>query len=125
MSNDGNLEDLVAYGIKCSEKEGAEYADVKYMGTKMEEISYKNENIEKISRVDKRGIGIRCIVNKSWGFASTNELTREKITELAKKAVSQCHHRWLPEQFLVQVSGSGARWLSHQGRPSETEVERY
>ena len=104
MSNNGNLEDLVAYGIKCSEKEGVEYADVKYMDTKMEDISYKNENLDRMSRVDKRGIGIRCIVNKSWGFASTNELTREKITELAKKAVKIAKASSLVKKFDIELA---------------------
>ena len=82
-----NVTDLVAYGIKCCEKNNVEYADVKIMNTQMDEISYKNETLDRISRLDKVGIGIRCLVNKSWGFASTNELTREKVTELVEKAV--------------------------------------
>ncbi|MHA1408013.1 MAG: TldD/PmbA family protein [Candidatus Heimdallarchaeaceae archaeon] len=86
-SNKEELSDLVEYGIRCMNKEGVEYADVKFIDTKMEDISFKNGSLERMSTMDKRGIGIRCLVAKSWGFASTNELTREKIKELAEKAI--------------------------------------
>ncbi|MHA1259781.1 MAG: PmbA/TldA family metallopeptidase [Candidatus Heimdallarchaeaceae archaeon] len=86
-SNKEELSDLVEYGIRCMNKEGVEYADVKFIDTKMEDISFKNGSLERMSTMDKRGIGIRCLVAKSWGFASTNELTREKIKELAEKTI--------------------------------------
>ncbi len=99
-----NLEDLVSYGIKCSEKEGAQYADVKFMHTFMEDISFKNNSLERLNRVDKRGIGIRCLVNKSWGFASTNELTRNSVTELAKQAVKIAKASSMVKKFDIEFA---------------------
>lgn len=99
-----NVTDLVAYGIKCCEKNNVEYADVKIMNTQMDEISYKNETLDRISRLDKVGIGIRCLVNKSWGFASTNELTREKVTELVEKAVRIAKASSLVKKFDIELA---------------------
>lgn len=99
-----NVANLVAYGIKCCEKNNVEYADVKFMNTQMEEISYKNETLDRISRIDKVGIGIRCLVNKSWGFASTNELTREKVTELVNKAVRIAKASSLVKKFDIELA---------------------
>ena len=42
QENTDNLADLVEYGIKCCNDKGVEYADVKYMHTQMENISFKN-----------------------------------------------------------------------------------
>ncbi len=104
QESSSNLEDLVAYGIKCCEKKGVEYADVKYMDTRMQNISYKNEALEQLSNIDKRGIGIRCLVNKSWGFASTNELTRDSITELAEKAVKIAKASSMVKKFDIELA---------------------
>ena len=99
-----SISDLVSYGIKCSEKEGVQYADVKLMHTFMEDISFKNNTLERLSRTDKRGIGIRCLVNKSWGFASTNELTRDSITELVKKAIKIAKASSLVKKFDIELA---------------------
>lgn len=99
-----NLEDLVSYGIKCTEKEGVQYADVKFMHTFMEDISFKNSTLERLNRTDKRGIGIRCLVNKSWGFASTNELTRDSIIDLVKEAVKIAKASSLVKKFDIELA---------------------
>ncbi|MHA2357970.1 MAG: TldD/PmbA family protein [Candidatus Heimdallarchaeaceae archaeon] len=104
QENADNLADLVAYGIKCCEKNGVEYADVKYLDTKMEDMSFKDYTLERMSRLDKRGIGIRCIISKSWGFASTNELTRDSITELAEKAVKIAKASALVKKFDIELA---------------------
>ncbi|MHA1685310.1 MAG: TldD/PmbA family protein [Candidatus Heimdallarchaeaceae archaeon] len=81
-----DVKDLVAYGLRCIREE-ADYADVRYMNTLMEQISYKNESLDRFEKTEKRGIGIRCLVNGSWGFAATNELTRDSITSTANLAL--------------------------------------
>ncbi|MCG3215440.1 MAG: TldD/PmbA family protein [Candidatus Heimdallarchaeota archaeon] len=99
-----NLADLVAYGIKCCEKKGVDYADVKFMDTKMEDISFKNESLERLDVTNKKGIGIRCLVNKSWGFASSNELTREKVTDLADLVVKIAKASALVKKFDIEFA---------------------
>lgn len=102
--NKDSLTDLVEYGIKCANSNNVEYADVKFMKTKMEEISFKNGTLESMSNLNKLGIGIRCLLNKSWGFASTNELTRDSITELAKSATKIAKSSSLVKKFDIVLA---------------------
>lgn len=99
-----NIADLVAYGIKCCNEKRVEYADVKYMHTLMENITFKNKTLDRLDRIDKKGIGIRCIVNKSWGFASSNELTREKVTNLVSLAVKIAKASSLVKKFDIVLA---------------------
>ena len=103
-----NVADLVTYGIKCCNEKGAEYADVKYMHTLMENITFKNKTLDRLDRTDKKGIGIRCLVNKSWGFASSNELTRDKVTELAELAIKIAKASSLVKKFDIILADEPA-----------------
>ena len=100
----GNLADLVTYALKCCELRRVDYADAKYMDTKIESISFKNESLEIMNRTKKRGMGIRVLKNGSWGFASTNELTRDKITELAESAVKIAKASSLVRKFEIELA---------------------
>jgi len=104
QENTEDLMDLVSYGIKCCENKGVEYADVKFMDTQMEDISFKNDSLERMSVTNKRGIGFRCLVSKSWGFASSNELTRDKVNELADKVVKIAKASALVKKFDIEFA---------------------
>lgn len=102
-SHSEGVKDLVEYGLKCV-RDDAEYADVRYMNTLMEQISYKNESLDRLEKTQKRGIGIRCLVDGSWGFAATNELTREAITETAKHALKIARASAIVRKKKIQLA---------------------
>jgi TldD protein len=66
---------------------GASYADIRVISTQMEFIEVKDGRIGQIQRKESLGFGIRLILNGAWGFASSAELSKEKVQTTAKEAI--------------------------------------
>jgi len=78
---------LVEFAVKYLDKLGASYSEARGQLTSGSGFVLKN-GIPAISSFEKiNGIGLRFVVNNALGFASTNNLNRENIKSIAKKAV--------------------------------------
>lgn len=75
--------------IEYAKKEGATYADIRvFPVSKGEEIGTENGNVVSLSSYTTSGFGVRVIVGGAWGFYSTDELKRERIAEVVKRAIA-------------------------------------
>src|SRR5579875_1108927 len=81
------MEDLLELAVQEGLKNGAKYAEAKYQNAKLVHLELLNGKIRSSSLNAYRGIGVRVLVDKSFGFASTNVLTKESVIECAQKAV--------------------------------------
>ncbi len=81
------MKNLVTFALDAARSLGADYADVRFRSTKIENIYTFNDVLKNLSSSDEVGIGIRVMVKGRWGFAATPYLTNEKITETVKKAI--------------------------------------
>ena len=76
------------WGIETAVRRGASYADARVMDIRQRDITTKNEEVGTLVEAETLGIGIRVIVNGSWGFASTDRLTRDGVQACAAQAVA-------------------------------------
>ena len=67
---------------------GATYADARVMDIRQRDISTKNGLIGTVAESESLGIGVRVVASGSWGFASTDRLTREGVQACAAEAVA-------------------------------------
>jgi len=67
---------------------GATYADARVMDIRHRELSTKNGRVGTVAESESLGIGVRVIAEGSWGFASTDQLTRRGIERCAAQAVA-------------------------------------
>src|SRR5262249_3212931 len=74
------------------------YADVRFVGQSTEKLSVRDGRPEQISSGASRGIGIRVLTEKAWGFASTEDLTASALRRAALRATE-----------LARASGRVAR----------------
>jgi len=82
------LDDLSARALETAKLKGAQYADVRVVHSKDEDISVKNGVVENMSANETMGFGVRVLVDGAWGFASSREMTNDevdKVTDLAVK----------------------------------------
>ena len=77
---------------------GATYADARVMDIRLRDLSTKNGQVGTLAESESCGIGIRVIARGSWGFASTDRLTREGIAACAATPASTLIPR-LPENL--------------------------
>jgi TldD protein len=79
--------DLADFAVNKAMQLGATYADVRLESTNNNGFLLKN-GVPQISGFDaENGLGLRVIVKGALGFASTNELEKQKISALVEEAI--------------------------------------
>jgi TldD protein len=82
------MQDWANWAIDTAKRRGASYADARVMDIRHRDIAVKNGEVGTLSEAESLGIGIRVIARGSWGFASTDRLTREGVQACAAEAVA-------------------------------------
>ena len=77
------LENLIDKALKM----GASYADIHYQCYDHELITVENKTLKSYSSRRLSGLGIRVIVNKALGYASTSDLKETGLEEALKSAI--------------------------------------
>ncbi len=80
-------EELAEFSINLAQKYGASYVEARVEKTTTNSIVMKNGTVEASGFDHFQGIGLRFIINNKLGFLSTNELNKNKISLLLKKAI--------------------------------------
>ncbi|RFZ92023.1 TldD/PmbA family protein [Mucilaginibacter conchicola] len=79
---------LADAGLNAAKSAGASYADVR-IGRYLNQFVITRENrVINVANTESFGVGIRVIANGCWGFAATNEVTKEGIAKAAQRAVA-------------------------------------
>ncbi len=78
--------DLAEFAVRYASKLGASYAEVRLEQSKTNGFMLKNGIPEMAGFERISGIGLRIIVNKGLGFASTNKLEKSKLKQLVRLA---------------------------------------
>ena len=73
--------------IDLMKREGASYADCRFVETRSEMINVRNKVVQSINRTTDKGFGIRAIVDGAWGFSASNILTEDEVTRVARRAI--------------------------------------
>ena len=82
------MQEIGAWALETAKRRGATYSDARVMDIRHRDISTKNGEVGTLSESESLGIGVRVIANGSWGFASTDRLTRESVQACAAEAVA-------------------------------------
>jgi len=74
--------------LNAAKAKGATYTDVR-IGRYLNQFIITRENrIQNIVNLESFGVGIRVIAKGSWGFAATNDVTKEGVARTAERAVA-------------------------------------
>lgn len=79
--------DLLDKAIKEATRLGVEYADVRFEYKSETQVSVRKGYVESSGIDIVKGFGIRVLVNGSWGFSSTDEVSERAIIDAIKSAV--------------------------------------
>jgi TldD protein len=80
--------DYCGNSLEIARLRGATYADVRVMHMRQRNLTTKNGQVGTLGQTESIGLGIRVIANGAWGFASTDQLTREGVAACAAQAVT-------------------------------------
>jgi TldD protein len=81
------MKDLALLAVDVARSSGASYGDIRIIETGVENISTKNGKVGSYEAIEDIGFGVRVIASGSWGFASSDDLSRESIQATVRQAV--------------------------------------
>jgi TldD protein len=79
---------LADVALNTAKSAGATYTDVRIGRYLNQFISTRESKVLGITSTESFGVGVRVIVNGTWGFASTNQVTADGVKFAAQRAVA-------------------------------------
>jgi len=67
---------------------GATYCDVRIGRYMRQFLVTREDKVQNVVNTESTGIGVRVIVNGTWGFAATNDLSTDSVARAAQQAVA-------------------------------------
>lgn len=81
------MKDWAQNALDTALQQGARHAEVRVMELRQRYLSTKNGQAGQVRDTQSLGLGIRVIADGGWGFASTNDLSRDTVDRAAANAV--------------------------------------
>jgi len=122
------MKEIAEWALNIAALRGASYADARIVDERSRALATKNGKIGSASDAESLGIGIRVIADGAWGFAASDNLSRESVEATAAKAVAIAKASASVKQRDVQLAPekpATAEWTSpHKTDPFTTSVEQ-
>jgi TldD protein len=112
------MKQIAGWALDVCHAQGVQYAEIRVVDDRQRALSTKNGKVGYVSDSESLGAGIRVLANGAWGFAATEDLTREGIEITAGRAleiarssarVKQEDVRLAPEKAYVDDWASPCR----------------
>src|SRR3954466_13170208 len=84
----GLKKQLSDVALSAARSSGASYADVRIGRYLNQFVTTREKRVQGIANTESFGVGIRVIANGCWGFAASDNVTRENIAKTAQRAVA-------------------------------------
>ncbi len=98
------MKDLGVLAIDAATSQGASYADVRVMDVRQRYLSTKNGETAQVRESESFGLGVRVIVDGAWGFASTDDLSRQGVLAAVLKSIEIAKASGLAKKHDVQLA---------------------
>lgn len=80
--------ELADIALNAAKSKGATYADVR-IGRYLNQVVVTRENkVQNVANTESYGVGIRVLANGCWGFAASDNVTKDNIARTAERAVA-------------------------------------
>lgn len=77
----------VDFALKFTEKQGASYVESKLESHETTQLMMKNGTLEATNVEKNIGVGIRYLIDKTLGFISINDSSKEKLKQTIKRSI--------------------------------------
>lgn len=96
--------DLANAALDAARRAGASYADVRIGRYRRQFISTRERQITGVSDMESYGLGVRTLVDGSWGFAATSTMTRDAVQRAAADAVAMSRAARIVRKRRVELA---------------------
>ncbi len=84
---DNSIDGLALEALNVARSAGASYADARIGRYRSQFVSTRERQVTGVADSESYGVGVRALVDGSWGFAATSEMSRAGIQQAAREAV--------------------------------------
>ncbi|MDB5231211.1 MAG: TldD protein [Chitinophagaceae bacterium] len=84
----GMKKQLADVALNTAKSKGASYADVRIGRYLNQFVATREKQVQGVANAESFGVGIRVIANGAWGFAASNNVTKEEMVRTAERAVA-------------------------------------
>jgi TldD protein len=125
---DPATKELLMEALNAARQGGASYADARVQRQQQNFVFTREQQIQNVVDTDSIGIGVRALVDGTWGFAATQQLTREAVGAVAREAVAVAKANRLARDRAVELAPApahpNATWKSaYQVDPWTISIE--
>ncbi len=101
---DPAVRELLLEALDAATRGGAEFADARHSRYRNSAVTTRERQIVNVSEGDAMGVGVRVLVNGTWGFGATRELTKTGVAAAAREAVAIARANRLPDAERVRLA---------------------
>ena len=83
------MKEIAAWALETAKLRGASLAEARIVDERNRSLATKNGKIGSASDAESLGIGIRVIADGAFGFAATDDLSREGVQSLRRSTLSR------------------------------------
>ncbi|MGQ0648549.1 MAG: PmbA/TldA family metallopeptidase, partial [Gemmatimonadaceae bacterium] len=105
---DPALRELALLAIDEAKRAGAGYADVRFSRNRSQNVFTRERRVQGVSDNDTFGFGVRALVQGTWGFAASSDVTRDEVSRVARQAVAQSKANRVAQLRPVQLAPAEA-----------------
>jgi TldD protein len=84
--SDPSIKELMMDALNAAKMAGASYADVRIGRQRQNFVFTREDHIQNVVDIDSFGCGVRALVDGTWGYAGTRNLTKDAVAAAAKEA---------------------------------------
>src|ERR1044071_4360462 len=99
---------LADAALNPAKSAGATYTDVRIGRYLNQFINTRENKVQGITSTESFGVGVRVIVNGTWGFASTNDVTTDGVKSATLRAVAIAKANSKFQKELVKLAPTPA-----------------
>jgi TldD protein len=106
---------LIAAGLDAARSAGASWADVRFERVQQQSLASEDDHIVYAGEEASFGVGIRAIVDGTWGFAASWRVDKDSIVDSARAAVAvaKANHKIAGNKVqLAPVAKAVGKWTS-------------
>jgi len=109
------MKEMAMNALDAAVRRGISYGDVRLIESEERNVSTKNGKVSQASGSVSMGLGIRVLDRGSWGFAATDDLSRQGVEAAAELAVNIARASAIAKKRDVQLAPEekhSAEWSS-------------
>ena len=95
---------LGALALEAARSAGADYADIRIATSRTQFVATRERIVGGVADSETSGFGVRVLVDGTWGFASSRDVTSDEVTRVARVAVAQARANRAAQRRPVELA---------------------